>query len=81
MSKSKHQYPVVIYPCAEGGFVAEVPSLPGCVAQGENIEECMIELETVIELWLETARKEKQLIPTPEAAIEHIKTWSIASIQ
>ncbi len=27
-------YPMVIYPCEEGGFVAEIPALKGCLAQG-----------------------------------------------
>lgn len=30
-------YPIVIYPCDEGGYVAEVPALKGCLAQGEKI--------------------------------------------
>lgn len=75
MSNSKHQYPIVIYPCAEGGFVAEIPSLPGCLVQGESFEECMTELETVAELWLETARRENRTVPTPETAIEQIRAW------
>jgi antitoxin HicB len=29
-------YPIVIYPCDEGGYVAEVPALKGCLAQGED---------------------------------------------
>lgn len=51
------KYPVVIYPASEGGYVTEAPSLKGCLAQGETIESCLTELEIVIELWLETAKK------------------------
>ncbi len=32
-------YPIIIYPCEEGGFVAEIPALSGCLAQGETLEE------------------------------------------
>jgi len=71
------KYPVVIYPSAEGGFVAEVPSLKGCLAQGETVDECLNELETVIELWLETAKKNKLKIPTASSIINRIKSLSV----
>ncbi|AFY59686.1 hypothetical protein Syn6312_0458 [Synechococcus sp. PCC 6312] len=37
--QERHHYPTVIYPSPEGGFVAEVPALSGCLAQGETLEE------------------------------------------
>ncbi len=67
------KYPIIIYPAEEGGYVAEVPSLKGCLAQGENINECLEELETVIDYWLETARKNNQPIPSADSIIEKIK--------
>jgi antitoxin HicB len=51
------QYPIVIYPCEEGGYVAEIPALKGCLAQGETLDEVLDELKVVTELWLETAQK------------------------
>ena len=66
-------YPIIIYPAEEGGYVAEVPSLKGCLAQGESISECLTELETVIEYWLDTARKNKQPIPTAASIIELLR--------
>lgn len=71
------KYPVIIYPVEEGGYVAEVPSLKGCLAQGETIEGCIDELETVIELWLDTAKKNNQKIPTASAIINRIRSLSI----
>ena len=47
----KINQPVIIYPVPEGGCVAEIPSFPGRLAQGETIEECLAELEAVAELW------------------------------
>ena len=35
------QYPVTLYPDAEGGYVAQIKDLPGCLTQGETIEETM----------------------------------------
>jgi antitoxin HicB len=57
------QYPIVIYPCEEGGYVAEIPALKGCLAQGETIEEVLSELKIVTNLWLETAGKYGQKLP------------------
>ena len=62
--RSELNYPIVIYPAEEGGYVAEVPALKGCLAQGETQAECLKELEKVQKLWLESARRNKERIPT-----------------
>jgi predicted RNase H-like HicB family nuclease len=67
-------YPIVIYPCNEGGFVAEIPALPGCLAQGETLEETLQELTIVKQLWLETAVKNGQELPDIAQKIAKIKT-------
>lgn len=69
-------YPVVIYPCEEGGFVAEIPALKGCLAQGETIEETFQELRTVFHLWIETAQAHHQPLPDVIQAIDQIKLLS-----
>ena len=69
-------YPIVIYPCEEGGFVAEVPSLKGCLAQGETLEETLEELTIVKQLWLEQATKKGQTLPNLEEAISKVKALS-----
>lgn len=70
------KYPIIIYPAEEGGYVAEVPTLKGCLAQGETIQECLSELETVITLWLETAQKNNLFIPSADSIISRIKSIS-----
>ena len=42
----------IIHEAEEGGFWAEVPSLPGCLAQGETMEEIEANLHEAIEAWL-----------------------------
>jgi len=74
--KNRIKYPIIVYPADEGGYVAEVPTLKGCLAQGETIQECLSELETVIALWLETARRNKLSIPTADSIINRIKSIS-----
>ena len=43
----------VIHQAEEGGFWAEVPSLPGCVTQGETLEELRANLHEAIQGWLD----------------------------
>jgi len=69
-------YPIVVYPCEEGCFVAEIPALKGCLAQGETLEETLQELITVRNLWLETAEKNGQKLPDIEGAIARVKSLS-----
>lgn len=69
---SEQDYPVIIYPAEEGGVVAEIPALPGCLAQGETMEECLRELERVKSLWIEVALAHKQKLPDFEVAMRRV---------
>lgn len=66
------RYPIIIYPAEEGGYVAEVPALKGCLAQGDTQAECLEELSTVQALWIESARRNRQKIPTPSEALAQL---------
>ncbi|MDD1415541.1 type II toxin-antitoxin system HicB family antitoxin [Dolichospermum sp. ST_con] len=59
------QYPVTLYPDPEGGYVAEIKDLPGCLTQGETLEETMININEARELWIETAYEAGDNIPLP----------------
>jgi antitoxin HicB len=69
-------YPIVIYPCDEGGFVAEIPALRGCLAQGETLEDTLQELIIVKNLWSEMAEKYGQELPDINSAIAKVKALS-----
>jgi predicted RNase H-like HicB family nuclease len=62
--KNGLKYPMVIYPAEEGGYVAEVPALKGCLAQGDTLVECLEELKEVQTLWLESAKRNKEKVPS-----------------
>lgn len=47
----------VIYPGEDGMWVAEVPSLPGCVTQGATRAEAIENVREAIDLWVEVMRK------------------------
>jgi predicted RNase H-like HicB family nuclease len=51
----------IIHQAEEGGFWAEVPALPGCVTQGETMEEITSNLREAVEGWLS--------VETPEGEI------------
>ncbi|HXU47371.1 MAG TPA: type II toxin-antitoxin system HicB family antitoxin [Thermoanaerobaculia bacterium] len=59
------RYPVVLHPQPEGGFVAENPDLPGCLAQGETALETLANLDEARRLWLETAIEHGDPVPEP----------------
>ena len=70
---NKIEYPFVIYPATEGGYVAEIPALKGCLAQGETLAETLEELETVSSLWVETAKQKGTKLPQIAVEIERVK--------
>jgi len=49
---------IVLEPQEEGGFTAYVPSLPGCISQGETKEEAVKNIKEAIELYLEADTNE-----------------------
>ena len=58
-------YPITIYPDPDGGYVAEIKDLPGCLTQGETIEEMLQNINEARELWLETVYELGRAIPLP----------------
>lgn len=49
---------VILEPQEEGGFTVFVPSLPGCISQGNSKEEALINIKEAIELYLEVDENE-----------------------
>ena len=48
-------YSITLHPNSEGGYVAEIKDLPGCISQGETLEEAMGNMSEARQLWIETA--------------------------
>ena len=62
---------VVLEPSDEGGYTVYVPSLPGCISEGENMEESLRNIKEAIELYLESVEDdlagiEKQIVQEVE---------------
>lgn len=58
-----YQYTVVFEPAEEGGFVVSVPALPGCITQGETLEEAWKMAEDAIGCYLGSKIKHHESIP------------------
>lgn len=65
-----YRYEVILYwSKADGAYIAEVPELPGCAADGATYQEALAAAEVVIGEWLETARELGRPIPEPRGRL------------
>ncbi|HET9918777.1 MAG TPA: type II toxin-antitoxin system HicB family antitoxin [Ktedonobacteraceae bacterium] len=51
---------VILEPSDEGGYTVYVPSLPGCISEGETKQEAMANIREAIELYLEPVEDNKE---------------------
>lgn len=71
MSKTEHRYEVILYWSEEDGtFVAEVPELPGCAADGQTQREALENVGVVVREWIETAKELGRPIPEPRGRLK-----------
>jgi len=64
-------YPINFYPDPDGGYVAEIKDLNGCLTQGDTIEEVAKNINEARELWLETAYEHGDEIPLPSSETDY----------
>jgi antitoxin HicB len=67
----KQSYSRVLRPAEEGGYSAEILEFPGCVTQGETLEEAYANLEDAARGWLEVVIELGQSVPEPTAENEY----------
>jgi predicted RNase H-like HicB family nuclease len=64
---NNYKYEIVIYWSEEDdAFIAEVPELPGCAADGATYAEALANVDVIIQEWIETARELGRVIPEPK---------------
>jgi predicted RNase H-like HicB family nuclease len=64
------RYEIIVYWSDEDqAFVAEVPELPGCAADGATYQEAISSAEVVIREWIETATELGRPIPQPKGRL------------
>ena len=62
------RYTILLTPdTEEGGYVVEVPALPGCRTQGDTLEEAIANAREAIAGWIEAAEKHGEVVPEEPA--------------
>lgn len=65
-----YKYEVIVYWSEEDeAYIAEVPELPGCMADGLTYEEALKNVQVIISEWIETARALGREIPVPKGRL------------
>lgn len=68
--QSKFRYEIIIYWSEEDqGYIAAVPELPGCMADGPTYQEALAQAEVVIGEWIETAKELGRQVPEPKGRL------------
>ena len=68
--KSKWKYEIIIYWSEEDqAYIAEVPELPGCAADGKTYKQAVANVEVIIQEWVETATELGRAIPEPKGRL------------
>ena len=57
---------IILEPSDEGGFTALVPSLPGCISEGNSKEDALKNIKEAIELYLEPVEDDSDFSPKAE---------------
>ena len=66
------KYEVILYWSeADNAYIAEVPELAGCMADGETMMDALRNAETVIAEWIETAKEMGREIPVPKGRLKY----------
>lgn len=64
------KYEIIIYWSEEDhAYIAEVPELAGCIADGKSYQEVLVNLEAIIHEWIETAKELGKPIPQPKGKL------------
>ena len=72
------EYPFItsVLPEAEGGgYLIEYPDLPGCISDGETIQEAIENGRDAVRSWIETARAHRNEIPPPGSSSTSSGRW------
>jgi len=60
---------IIYWSPEDDAFIAEIPELPGCMADGSTYKEAVDNVEVVIQEWIDTARELGRPIPQPKGRL------------
>ena len=61
---------VILEPSDEGGYTVTVPSLPGCISEGDSVDDALVNIREAIDLYLEPV--EDDWLPDENALVQEI---------
>jgi len=68
--RDDYRYEIIMYWSEEDqAFIAEVPELPGCAADGTTYQEALANVQVIITEWIETAKELGRPIPQPKGRL------------
>jgi len=66
-----NKYEIIIFwSDKDNSYIAEVPELPGCMADGRSYDETLKNVQIVMEEWIESARMLNRPIPQPKGRLK-----------
>ena len=68
MKSTRHEV-IICWSGEDGAFIAEVPELPGCKADGPTRRKALANVEVIIKEWIETAKELGRAIPEPRGRL------------
>ncbi|MCU0426317.1 MAG: type II toxin-antitoxin system HicB family antitoxin [Candidatus Kapabacteria bacterium] len=71
------KYPVILFNGEDGWIIAECPSIPGCITQGETRDGALVNIREVIELTLEVRRELGLTTPEPNEVLTIAETTEV----
>ena len=69
-------YDVQLEPQEEGGYTVTVPALPGCVSEGETVEEALSNIKDAIEGYIHVLAKHERPIPVEVTQQERVRVFT-----
>jgi len=69
-TENVYSYTAIFYPAEEGGYTVTVPALPGCISEGDTLEEARWMIQDAIQGYLEVLIKDGEEIPIEPQMIQ-----------
>ena len=64
-------YKVLLHKAPEGGFTVTVPALPGCITEGDSLDEALAMAKEAIELYVEELKSREEEVPDDSDTLEY----------
>lgn len=74
----QYTYKVLLHKAAEGGFTVTVPALPGCITQGDGVDEAINMAKEAVQLYIEELKARGETITDDSETLEYSLNLAVA---